>query len=267
MSSPFVSAYRAILRATHNHGMGTLARLNVRVFPSGQHVTLESGLPFWIPPDPHFFGFLLGRHEHHLAGVMRERIRPGDCCIDVGANIGYFASLMSGWCGDAGRVLAYEPETQNFQLLRVNATLAADCGRTIVPIHAAVSDLAGELALVRSSLSTMHRVETLDSGHQSESVPSIVLDDDIPARDIGAIRLMKVDVEGHEVHVLRGCERLVAARRIECMLIEVFPGESAREVDEIVTSWGAKPKVWLDRAWRDLPLRDLPYCTDILVDF
>lgn len=266
-TEPLVSAYRAILRATHNHGMRTLARLNVRVFPDGQYITLESGLTLWIPPDPHFFGFLLGRHEQHLADVMRTRIRPGDCCVDVGANIGYFACLMSGWCGATGRVIAYEPERDNFRILTTNAALARQRDRTVLPVRAAVSAGRGELCLVRSPLSTHHHVATAGDFPTSETVPSVALDQDLPARGCnGLIRLLKIDVEGHEAHVLRGCQQLVQEGRVECILTEVSR-EGAVQVEEILGSWNARAKVWLDGRWRDMPVSEVPYCTDVLVEF
>lgn len=267
-NTPLVSAYRAILRATQNHGMGTLARLNVRVFPDGQHITLESGLSLWVPPDPHFFGFLLGRHEQHLTDVMRQRIRPGDCCIDVGANIGYFACLMSGWCGDTGRVLAYEPEWENFQVLTTNADLARQRGRSVFPVRAAVSSQRGELRLLRKAFSTHHQVTSSDDPAPAEAVASVRLDEDAPIRGAsGSIRVLKIDVEGHEVQVLRGCERLVREGRVECMLVEVFAGEHAVEVEEILARWNARATAWLDGKWTKMPISRIPYCTDILVEF
>jgi FkbM family methyltransferase len=267
-TKPLVSAYRAILRATHNHGMRTLARWNVRAFPDGQQITLDSGLPLWIPPDPHFFGFLLGRHEQHLADVMREQIQPGDCCVDVGANIGYFSCLMSGWCGATGSVLAYEPEQHNFDILSTNADLARRNHRTVIPVRAAVSAYRGELHLVQSALSTHHQVTMTDPSSTSRTVPSIVLDEDLAARGFdGLIRVVKIDVEGHEVHVLHGCRELVREGRIGCMLIEVFPGDHARQVDEILRGWNVRAKVWLNGSWRDMPVSAIPYCTDIVVVF
>lgn len=261
-------AYRTLLKATRNHGMRTLARWNARVFPSGQCITLESGMPLWVPSDPNLFGFLLGRHEQHLADAMRARIRPGDCCVDVGANIGYFSCLMSGWCGEAGCVIAFEPEQQNFQSLQLNATLAADCGRKIVPVAAAVSNVAGEMGLIRSPLSTHHRVTSDGAALTSERIPSVVLDEELAAHSFPRpIRVMKIDVEGHEAQVLIGCERLVAAGRIQCMLIEVLPGNVASEVGVILERWGAMVTVWLDDAWRRMPVTEIPYRTDVLAEF
>ena len=261
-------AYRALLKATRNHGMRTLARWNARVFPSGQCIRLESGIPLWVPPDPNLFGYLLGSHDQHVAEAMRQRIRPGDCCVDVGANIGYFSCLMSGWCGEAGRVIAYEPEDRNFQCLQMNAALAAERGRNIVPVQAAVSNVSGDVRLLRSPLSTHHRIVGGGEAADSEFVPSVVLDKDLLTRGFaGPIRVMKIDVEGHEAHVLLGCEQFVSEGRIQCMLIEVFPGQVASEVGTILARWQARVTVWLDGRWREMPVGEVPYRTDVLAEF
>jgi hypothetical protein len=80
--------YRAALRLTRRHGFFTIARAHVRLFPQGQFVVLPTGARLFVPPDSHFFGFVLGTHEKHITKIFRRFIRPGDVCIDVGANIG-----------------------------------------------------------------------------------------------------------------------------------------------------------------------------------
>jgi len=49
-------------------------------------------------------------------------IAPGDVCLDIGANIGYYSVLFSNLVGPKGKVIAIEPDPDNFQLLIKNCT-------------------------------------------------------------------------------------------------------------------------------------------------
>src|SRR5688572_19892682 len=99
-------AYRLLMKATRRHGMFTLARNHARLYPRGQRVKIRGGATIFLPPDPHFIGFLLGTHEQHIADLMQAHVRPGDICVDVGANIGYFSAVLSRLAGSTGRVLS-----------------------------------------------------------------------------------------------------------------------------------------------------------------
>ena len=101
--------YRTLLRITRRHGMFTIARNHVRLYPRGQRVKVASEATLYLPPDPHFIGFLLGTHEQHIADLMMTHVRAGDTCVDVGANIGYFTAVLSKLAGPTGRVLSFEP--------------------------------------------------------------------------------------------------------------------------------------------------------------
>jgi hypothetical protein len=94
----------------------------------------------FIPGDPHFFGFLTGLHERHITELLTRRVSRGATCVDVGANIGYFSAIMACLAGPQGRVVAYEPVPENFEVLKVNVKIAGACGNNIVPVNAAVSD-------------------------------------------------------------------------------------------------------------------------------
>src|SRR5262245_27347464 len=85
--------YRAAMRATRRRGSITLGRINAKLFPDGQTITKPTGEPFYLPPDPHFFGYLIG-HETHIGDVIDRLVEPGDIVLDIGANIGYFAVQM-----------------------------------------------------------------------------------------------------------------------------------------------------------------------------
>jgi FkbM family methyltransferase len=260
------AAYRSTLRMTRKRGMRTLSRLNHRLFPAGQICRLETGCDFFVPPDPHFFGYIV-EHERHITRLIDGLVEEGDECIDVGANIGYFSLMMAARCGRTGRVFAYEPEAENHAALGRNVALGREQGLSIVATRAAVSDRKGVLALLRGEESTLHQVGAADAGTPPGAiVPCVNLAEDLRERGAeGPFKLLKIDVEGHETTVLRGCADLLASGAVHTAVLEVTPGETAGEIAEILQTLGARSECWLDGRWRAVPVAEIPHRTDILV--
>ncbi|MGB3797323.1 MAG: FkbM family methyltransferase [Alteraurantiacibacter sp.] len=261
--------YRSALKLTRRRGALTLGRLNARAFPGGQHFRLPTGNRFFLPPDPHFFGYLHG-HESHITQLIAHLVRPADICFDIGANIGYFTAQLAAICTGRGRVIAYEPDRANFGWLQRNVELARSAGYQVEAVQAAVSDRTGRRKVVQGAQSTLHTtVET--SGTDPDGVNAVSVDEEIARLGItGPVRLIKVDVEGHEPGVLRGMTQTVRRGGIRHAVIEVSPGQQADEVNAILASWGdavAGLRIWRDGAWVASDTIDLPARSDAVIDF
>lgn len=261
------SLARALMRLTRKRGFLTLGRLNAAWFRNGQKVRLAGGLDFIVPPDPHFFGYAFG-HEPHVAQLITELVSEGDVCVDVGANIGYFSLMMAGIAKKRGKIIAYEPDPTNYALLRLNAEQNGDERSAILPVHAAVSEKPGVLRLVRARHSTQHTVE--DSNDQTpaaELVPSVVLDEHLPGLlDGRAVKLLKMDIEGHELPALRGLRRLISTGVIRHMVVEVMPASNAGELDELLRPDRNRCLAFVGNTW--LPLdtfHDVTHRVDVWV--
>jgi methyltransferase FkbM-like protein len=95
--------------------------------------------------------FLAGIHERHVQNVIDAHLYAGNICLDVGANIGYFAMMMANRVGTNGKVYAFEPVPETYDVLSLNAKLAGDFALNLVPIWGAVSSEDGELSICRST--------------------------------------------------------------------------------------------------------------------
>jgi FkbM family methyltransferase len=263
-----VGLYRAALWLTRCHGFHTLARAHARLFPRGQFVFLPTGARMFVPPDPHFFGFVLGTHERHITEMLRRHTRPGDLCLDVGANIGYFTAIMAQLAAPSGTIIAFEPVPENFSILKLNSELDSLGRESVRPINVAVSDRDGVLRIIRREYSTYHQVTASNDTCAGEVIPCVSIDNELARLpSIQHIGFMKIDVEGHELSVLRGARRSLEAGLVKKLIVEVTPGPDVAEMSEIFRSGRGQVKCWIDGSWRDEDLKMLPSRTDVFVDY
>jgi FkbM family methyltransferase len=130
---------------------------------------------------------------------IRALLRPGDTYIDIGANIGQLALAASTCVGSNGKVYAFEPHPRTILYLRDN--IALNGITNVVTAHAAVGARAGWCMISDGPSDDQNRV-----GNTGFCVLQIRLDDFFPHVPV---RLLKIDVEGYEEEVLRGCEGLL----------------------------------------------------------
>lgn len=141
--------------------------------------------------------------------VVRALIPVGGHVIDAGANIGYLTRLFSEWVGADGRVLSIEPMPDTCAILR--ETIERFAAASAETVQCALSDTEGEgvMAPGRYADGAPNYYESaLVAGTpppDAESVPIRTLDALVAERALSP-GLIKIDVEGHEAHVLKGAE-------------------------------------------------------------
>ena len=169
-----------------------------------------------------------GLWEPNLTAWIADRLKPGDVFVDVGANIGYFSLLASKLVGQTGRVVAIEPSPRTFELLRRNLDLNA--ARNVRPVNVAVSDREEELQLFLPPGSDSLRTTVVQSlaGQQNYTpgscVQALPLAAILESHEIQAARLIKIDVEGYEEHVIPSLLPMLKSCRADLeIVVEVAP--------------------------------------------
>jgi FkbM family methyltransferase len=171
-------------------------------------------------------GYVRGDHEFWIARLLTEWLRPGDMFIDVGAHIGYFSLCAARLVGAEGKVIACEPDPENYSRLRSN--IERSPYSQIVQTHkAAVGSRAGN-GTFRRGTAIHARVGGFLTDHATDEgehlrVPLLRLDDLCP-KDMP--RTIKIDVEGGEVEVLQGASNIMHRQRTR-WIIELH-NENAR---------------------------------------
>ena len=192
---------RAMARAVRFQARGrvlhrrTLARLGDRsLLWAGLHRPGASKVVYANPPD----------HPEMLA--WRQVLRPRDLFLDVGANVGSYTI----WAGELGaNVIALEPAPDTYALLIENIELN---GYKAEAVQAAAGASCGT-ARFTSGLDCVNRLDPAGTAETRLVTIDSILGDRTAAG-------MKVDVEGFEIEVLRGCQRALSERRIRLIQLE-----------------------------------------------
>lgn len=167
-----------------------------------------------------------------VAEALVRLVDRGDFGLDIGANIGQMTSLLSVLVGKEGRVAAFEPhpelfgELQGFVKKGLNGSgasidlrqlaLSRESGRGLLelPVHWDCNRGVGRLA----ESSEQYR----ENGSRTVPVELAALDDVIGPDEM--VGICKIDVEGHELSVFQGAQRLLSRRRIRDIVFEDFRG-------------------------------------------
>lgn len=157
-------------------------------------------------------------YEPEVIGAIVNFVRPGDVCIDAGANIGYHTLLMAKFAGPNGKVLAFEPDPDCKEKLRRNFALN-DVDDICEHIPAALWSANSEAAIFYVNECGYGSFLKFRNADQTETIVKALALDNI-IRDGVAIRLIKIDCEGAEQEILKGANRLLRSERVDAIIAE-----------------------------------------------
>lgn len=139
--------------------------------------------------------------------LLQEWIKPGDWVMDIGANIGHYALKMSDLVSNEGRVVAFEPVPDTFELLVANTSRSKY--RNLTLLNLAGSDTAAQKGMGIPKFKDgveRYYMAHFDQKEFEFKVLCIKIDAlYLPHKT----SLIKIDVEGHELSVLKGMENLL----------------------------------------------------------
>lgn len=174
-----------------------------------------------------------------LAAVQEKGIvGPQSLVLDVGANIGnhsvHFAAVMG-----AARVIAFEPQAHCHATLQTNIALNGleSCVTTVNAMVGAQGG-AGRMA----GFKTRNLGGASFAPDATGEVEMVALDAVVPADDAAPLDLIKIDVEGMQLEVLRGAERLLRTRH-PALWVEILPNDpAAAETRAFLEGLGYRPE-------------------------
>ena len=147
----------------------------------------------------------------------------GEIALDIGANIGQFSTLMARRVGLNGKVVSFEPHPDIYQELIANCGIAINIQKILDAHNSAVGRNSGSGTLIipkefggnrgtsrvgtagpKDGDTTKIKIETLDEVCEA----------------LGSIGVCKIDVEGHEVEVLKGAAKTLQEKKIRDIIYE-----------------------------------------------
>jgi FkbM family methyltransferase len=204
-------------------------RLRLEGMPEFVDARLPWGAPIRVRPTETIGRSVLqlGLFDLAVTETLFRLVGAGDTVADVGANIGYMTNVLAHRAGPSGSVHCFEPHPALFAELTHNLDLwrrTTPCDYQ--PKQAAVSDRAAELTLsMPETFSSNRGIATLEpeegKRYTTVTVPGVTMDEVFSDRPPV---LVKMDVEGHEHHVLNGATTLIEGRRVRDWVFEENSG-------------------------------------------
>ena len=186
--------------------ISTLGRFHVRAHSDDLYLTLPT-------------------RELGIVRTMQRLLRPGDCFVDAGANIGVYTVFGSKLVGESGNVVSVEMMPDTAAILREHVW-ENGCGNVHV-VEAALSDSSGQT--VRASVEPgkygSASIAVKRPHGQEVEVETSTLADVLAG--IPSVRLMKMDLEGAELAAVHGLTE--AINKIEAVIFEDWAGDAISE--------------------------------------
>ena len=167
----------------------------------------------WLRVKSYMWQIKRGRfaHDEPEFAVLGQWVQAGDVAMDIGANVGRYTVKLAELVGPEGHVFSIEPYLKTFRTL--SRVVLCCPHRNVTLINGAASDTSGFLWLQvprdakgRENMYEAH-VTKEANGLRVFSFPVDALG--IP----GKVTFCKVDVEGHELEVLRGMQNMLRVHR------------------------------------------------------
>ncbi len=164
--------------------------------------------------------------------TVKKYVSPGDWVFDIGANVGHYTAKLSRLVGLEGRVFAFEPVSESFELLTANSRFFPHSNVTLLNI--AASDKTGLASMAvptgETGLKDYYMAHLTDS--TSHQQVFCLLIDSLQIKQ--QVSLIKIDTEGHELAVLMGMKALLE----RCRPTLIVEANTADEVMDFVRDLG-----------------------------
>lgn len=178
---------------------------------------------FLKPPEPSSYAEVERAERIFYLEYLRENMTV----FDVGANIGELTLLFSRFAHN-GQVHSFEASRAAFE--KLDTVCRAANRRNITLNHLALADKKGSVRLhiynddyLSFNTQAVRKIEEFGSGVEpvgTEEVSAATVDDYCEDKKIGQIDLLKIDVEGAELQVMKGARRMLESKRVKCLTFE-----------------------------------------------
>ena len=151
-----------------------------------------------------------GHYEQHLVKFFNETLKPGMVFMDIGANVGFYSMLAASKVGSSGKVISFDPNTENCRLIMLSMYKNQFQNIELYPF--ALGDKTGHALFsthIGSNGGLIADTEASLLNPNCTVVPMTQLDNLIQEK----VDVIKIDVEGAEGLVINGGKALIEHHR------------------------------------------------------
>ena len=191
------------------------------------HIPIHVQLPFgsrWIAEnDSCGRAILRGDFEIAETRFVEQYLQPGMTVLDIGAHHGYYSLLASASVGKSGKVVAFEPSVRERGKLRHHLELNHCENVTVEEFAVGANDGRAEFFVVQGIETGCNSLRPPIGAERTKKSDVAIkcLDAYTAEHGLSEIDFIKMDVEGGELEVLRGAERLLERKPRPVILCEV----------------------------------------------
>ena len=180
--------------------------------------------------------------EEYIHDQFKKYVKPGSVALDIGGHIGTHTLNLSRLVGESGQVYVFEPQAKMFCELAINMHLngckniryfhnALGAEEKLIKMH--IPKEAWTVTYGPSLINEGHGTVSLDLDSPGDSTKMIRLDD----LHIDNISVIKMDVEGFEMEVIRGGKETIL-RNKPVLIVEIFTDEKTAERIKEISDMG-----------------------------
>lgn len=185
------------------------------------------------------------RQDAQEIALLEKHVFNGAVVLDIGANIGFYAGILSRLVGEKGSVHCFEPDLRNFSRLKQTLTGL----QNVVLNNVAVGPRTERINIYTSSnLNVDHRTYKPEEYDEELEVEAVAIDDYL-ARVPGdgtmkKVDFIKIDIQGFEMQAMKGMERTLSENADVKIISEFWPhglkkaGSSASEYYDFLCGRG-----------------------------
>jgi FkbM family methyltransferase len=217
-------------------GIGPLYRFFYRTIrPKGKILIDVQGSKFYVDTrDQGIVPYLLTNKvfEELETELFRTLVKPGMTVVDIGANFGYYTCLAARLVGSQGKVYAFEPAPNNYEMLLRN--IALNQYQNVIPIQKAVSNKVGKTKLFMDR--NNFGAPSLSEGNISSrggfvEVETLTLDTFFNGLHMNRPDLIKIDAQGGEGLIMDGAKHVFQNTPLK-IIMEFWPFGLSQMGDE-----------------------------------
>ncbi|MCX8000416.1 MAG: FkbM family methyltransferase, partial [Leptospiraceae bacterium] len=174
--------------------------------------------------------------EHKEIQLLKQHITKDSIVIDAGANIGFYTLIFSNLVGKNGKVIAFEPDSKNFEILQKRCLSR----KNVLLVQAALSDKTGSLDFYLSDeLNVDHRAYPTEENRKKITVKAYSLDDFLQEHNITKVNFIKTDLQGFDPIAIRGMKETIKSNLSHIKLFCEFWPYGMKQA-------GLSPQEWLE---------------------